>query len=84
LQSKSKAKSPDSGKTAVADCVVSLKSLFPNVPTDFEWNGQTFEERCEAWALHAVEKLENELECYVRDRDDTTMEVLPQEDEDDD
>ena len=74
----------DLDKKAVADCIVSLKRLFPDVPADFEWDGQTFEERCEAWVLHAIEELENELECYVRDREDNTVEVLPQGEEDDD
>jgi len=74
----------DLGKKAVADCVVSLKSLFTDVPTDFEWDGQTFEERCEAWILHATEELENELECYGRDREDNTVEVPPQGEEDND
>jgi len=74
----------DLGEKAIADCVVSLRSLFPDVPTDFEWDGQTFEERCEAWILHAIEELENELECFVRDREDNTVEVLPQGEEDDD
>ena len=74
----------DPSEKAVADCVARLKSLFPDVPADFEWDGQTFEERCEAWVLHAIEELENELECYVRDREDNTVEVPPQGDEDDD
>jgi hypothetical protein len=74
----------DLGKKVVTDCGACLKNLSPDVPADFEWDGQTFDERCEAWVLHAVEELEDELERYVRDQEDNLVEVPPQGDEDDD
>jgi hypothetical protein len=45
------------------DVVSALRKLFDDeVPQDFSHSGQTFDERCEAWASHAVEQLEAELE----------------------
>jgi hypothetical protein len=32
------------------------------IPDEFEFNGQNFIERCEGWALHALEQLEDELQ----------------------
>lgn len=38
-----------------------LRSLFGDVPETFSFHGQSFDERCEAWAQHAVDQLEEEL-----------------------
>lgn len=32
------------------------------IPKNFSFNGQTFFERCEAWAMHALEQLEDEID----------------------
>ena len=44
--------------------VTALRKVFGDdeIPEHFSHEGQTFDERCEAWALHAIEKLEIELE----------------------
>jgi hypothetical protein len=34
------------------------------IPEGFTHDRQTFEERCEAWLLHAVEQLEEEIEVF--------------------
>jgi len=39
-----------------------LKKQLPPVPKDWRHNGQTLDERCEAWLLHAIEQLENEID----------------------
>ena len=44
----------------VAKIVDELVDLFPDVPPDFEFEGQTFQQRAEAWILHAIEELEEE------------------------
>jgi hypothetical protein len=49
------------------ECVRSLAAMFPDVPDDFRHNGQSFEERCEAWVMHAVDELERELEEFDAD-----------------
>lgn len=47
------------------DVVTALRKLFDDeVPEGFTHSGQTFEERCEAWVLHAIEELEAELEDF--------------------
>lgn len=54
------------------------------VPTRFKWNGQTFSERVEAWALHAIERLESELEGFnAGERGDQDFDGDEDDDEDD-
>ena len=43
-------------------CVRALQAFFPDVPEGFEHEGQTFDQRCEAWIRHAIEQLESEIE----------------------
>jgi hypothetical protein len=43
-------------------CIETLRALFPDVPEGLEHEGQTFDQRCEAWIRHAVEQLESEIE----------------------
>ena len=47
-------------KVVVAECVEKIKTLFPDVPDDFRWNGQTFEQRIEGWILYAIQELDTE------------------------
>ncbi len=46
--------------------VSALRGLFDEdeIPRGFSHEGQSFEERCEAWLLHAVEQLEAEIEAF--------------------
>ena len=45
--------------------VATVYRLFDgDVPKGFSFNGQTFAERCEAWVLHAVEQLEDEIKAF--------------------
>ena len=48
-------------KTKLRAVTEALRSFF-DVPETFRFQGQTFEERCEAWARHALDQLEEELE----------------------
>ena len=43
-------------------CVEALRAFFRDVPEGFEHEGQTLDQRCEAWIRHAVEQLESEIE----------------------
>lgn len=45
--------------------VEALRSCF-DPPEGFRFQGQTFSERCEAWAQHALDQLEEELEHTFR------------------
>jgi hypothetical protein len=55
--------------TKVQAATVAVRSLFDGeIPEDFEYEGQTFEQRCEAWVLHAVDELSEELETFEDDR----------------
>jgi rubrerythrin len=47
--------------TKLREVTTALRAIFSDVPETFSHNGQTFEERCEAWARHAIEQLEEEL-----------------------
>ena len=50
--------------TKLREVTNALRAFFSDVPETFSHNGQTFDERCEAWARHAVEQLEEELEAF--------------------
>ena len=39
-----------------------LKKQLPEVPATWRYEGQTIDERCEAWLLHIIEQLEEEIE----------------------
>ena len=56
-----------------------VRNLFADeeIPENFSYGEQTFEERCEAWVLNAVEELRNELEMC----DDEGFEGSDDEDE---
>ena len=41
-----------------------------NLPDDFRLKGQTLLERAEAWVLHAIERLEEELASSEEDEDE--------------
>jgi hypothetical protein len=46
--------------------VSALRALFDEdeIPRGFSHEGQSFDERCEAWLAHAVEELEAEIEAF--------------------
>ena len=50
-------------KEKVNQVTFALRAMFAEneIPEDFHFVGQTFIQRCESWALHAVEQLEDEL-----------------------
>ena len=52
--------------SGLAKATAAIRSLFSDeaIPEDFNYEGQTFEERCEAWVLHAVEQLDEEIETF--------------------
>ena len=58
-----------------------VRSLFADeeIPEDFTYEGQTFEERCEAWVLHALDELKDELDTF----DEECLEDSDEEDEED-
>jgi hypothetical protein len=51
-------------KSPMSVAIAALRGLFDDdeILEAFTHEGQTFEERCEAWLLHAVEQLEEEIE----------------------
>ena len=48
--------------TKLREVTKALRDFFGDVPDTFSHNGQSFDERCETWARHAVDQLEEELE----------------------
>jgi len=58
-------------KDRLNQVTASLRALFADdeIPDDFRCHGQTFIERCEGWALHAVEQLEGEIEAFTLNPD---------------
>ena len=46
-----------------------LRACFEHteIPEDFLFAGQTFIQRCEGWACHALEQLEDEVESVTSD-----------------
>lgn len=68
--------------------VVALLELFPDRPDGFRYDGQDFRERAEAWAMHAVEQLEDEIDAWKDDPsgcagDDEDWDETAQEEGDD-
>ena len=58
-------------KQVVRECVEKIVELFKGeVPADFRYNGQTFEQRTENWMLHVIDELDRELDCDDDDDDD--------------
>ena len=47
--------------------VADFCNLFPDsaVPDAFSHEGQTFDQRCEGWLLHAIEQIEVELQEFT-------------------
>jgi hypothetical protein len=44
------------------------------IPEKFRCEGQTFVERCAAWAMHALEQLEDEIEAFKVDPEEESEE----------
>lgn len=68
----------------VQKAVSAVRSLFNDgeIPEDFEYEGQTFDERCEAWVLHAVDELSVELEMFEDERLEDAADDKEDEEED--
>jgi hypothetical protein len=51
-------------KSPMSVAIAALRGLFDadEIPKGFTHKGQTFEDRSEAWLLHAVEQIEEEIE----------------------
>jgi hypothetical protein len=49
------------------EAVTALRKLFDDteIPAAFHHNGQTFDERCEAWLRHALDRLDAEIEAFL-------------------
>ena len=50
----------------VNQAVAAVRALFDDgeIPEGFSHRGQSFEERCEGWVLHALEELEDEIKAF--------------------
>jgi hypothetical protein len=50
----------------IHQAVAAVRGLFADddIPEDFTYEGQTFDERCEAWMLQALEQLEAEIKAF--------------------
>ena len=57
-------------RSGVQKATVAVRGLFSDeeIPEDFTYQGQTFEERCEAWVLHAVGQLQDEITTFKDER----------------
>lgn len=55
----------------VRQLISDLRSLFDDseVPDEFRCDGQTFDQRCEGWLLHAIEQLKDELAGFEPEED---------------
>ena len=55
----------------VHQLISDFRHLFDDseVPDEFIYEGQTFDQRCEGWLLHAVEQLEDELAAFADEED---------------
>jgi hypothetical protein len=59
----------------VRQAVATFRNLWNDdqIPVSFEVEGQDFDERCEAWVLHAIEQIEDEIE-YCKELSPNTNE----------
>ena len=55
----------------VHQLISDLRNLFADseVPDEFSHKGQTFDQRCEGWLLHAIEQLKDELAEFATEDD---------------
>jgi len=51
--------------------VSDFRNLFADseIPDEFSHEGQTFDQRCEGWLLHAIEQLKDELAGFDPEED---------------
>jgi hypothetical protein len=52
---------PPSKNDVVRTCMAAILSLFPDVSRRRKYQGQTFEERIEAWVLKALDEVQSEF-----------------------